>query len=279
VFEIELGTNIAYGLRVDWQKGGAPSSANVFSLIDVSQATPGHVVQVDVRLPGSKDSISKVRATTSTGAYMVRLSGNVPRSRTYGGKMWQVSSFNLDNRDYAEIEEGGSMAVFLSDSTNYSAYLSGSEFEAAELAKYYSAGGLNLVSPFVRGSFYLVLSGEMSARNSATPDLRLELYRDPSSVIREELPALSGNSLRIAEVANRFPIDIEFAINSTGHAEVLVHDALGGPVGTLASGSFTADKHHLSWRGDENGPLANGVYVVTLRTGEGLVSRKVVVVR
>jgi len=74
---------------------------------------------------------------------------------------------------------------------------------------------------------------------------------------------------------------IEFLLDRAGPVELVVHDVAGRRVATLAERTFAAGRHVLSWNGDadDGTPEAGGVYFVTLRAGDRLQTRKVVLNR
>lgn len=76
----------------------------------------------------------------------------------------------------------------------------------------------------------------------------------------------------------RGEVRVRWSLPRGGDAEVAVFDVQGRRVATLARGTQAAGSHDATWSGrDEQGrPAAPGVYLVRVRTNEGLASRRVV---
>jgi len=57
-----------------------------------------------------------------------------------------------------------------------------------------------------------------------------------------------------------------------------VYNSLGQEVRTLASGKYASGKHEITWDGrDDNGKkLASGVYLLAMRAGEAVLTRKII---
>jgi hypothetical protein len=91
-------------------------------------------------------------------------------------------------------------------------------------------------------------------------------------------PASTAFALRVGPNPFRGVAEILFALPREGAAEVRIHDLTGREVRTLASSSFSAGAHSLTWDGrDARGSRVRaGVYFVRLRA-EGRVSRATVV--
>jgi hypothetical protein len=71
---------------------------------------------------------------------------------------------------------------------------------------------------------------------------------------------------------------LEFDLPRESHARLVMYDAAGRAVATLADGVLPAGRHHRAWNGSgANGRrLGAGVYFVRLETGERLARRKVI---
>lgn len=74
---------------------------------------------------------------------------------------------------------------------------------------------------------------------------------------------------------------IPFSIARAGNVSVAIDDCFGKRVVTLLDGYLPAGSHALSWDGrDMNGkPMPGGVYLYTLKTSEGLQSKRMILIR
>ena len=74
---------------------------------------------------------------------------------------------------------------------------------------------------------------------------------------------------------------ISFRVPRPGHAEVHVFDVAGRLVSTLADGNVDGGWHNVVWDGrdSQGAEAATGCYVIQFRHDEGVLSRKVVLIR
>ena len=74
---------------------------------------------------------------------------------------------------------------------------------------------------------------------------------------------------------------ISFSLSRAGAADLRVYDAAGRLVRTLLSGVSTAGEHTVSWDGQDDAghPVAGGVYLYSLSTGEGSETRKMLLLK
>lgn len=76
-------------------------------------------------------------------------------------------------------------------------------------------------------------------------------------------------------------VTLSMSLAASGPVRLTVHDARGRLLVTLADGTFPAGEHAVQWDGrDRQGRVvAAGVYLVVLRSSEGVVSQKVVLAK
>ncbi|MBE0648389.1 MAG: agmatine deiminase family protein [Bacteroidales bacterium] len=74
---------------------------------------------------------------------------------------------------------------------------------------------------------------------------------------------------------------IPFTMTKGGEVRVDIHDFLGNRVSTLVDGYLPAGNHTVSWDGTDRygNQQAGGVYLYTLKTAEGLQSKRMVLIR
>jgi flagellar hook assembly protein FlgD len=77
------------------------------------------------------------------------------------------------------------------------------------------------------------------------------------------------------------PSRIAFTLPAPASVELKVYDVAGKEVVTLASGSFSAGEHLLTWdgRGRDGSRVATGTYFYRLKTDSASKVRKVVLLR
>ena len=69
---------------------------------------------------------------------------------------------------------------------------------------------------------------------------------------------------------------IPFSLNETGHISLIVYNALGQKITTLADDVFNAGFHQKVWNGydDQGNRVSSGVYICRLKTGTSVTSIK-----
>ncbi len=74
---------------------------------------------------------------------------------------------------------------------------------------------------------------------------------------------------------------IQFSVSEPGFASLDVFDMAGRLVDTITSGEVAAGSHEVTWAGDgaDGRPLADGIYMIRLRTAAGSSSRTCVLLR
>jgi hypothetical protein len=74
---------------------------------------------------------------------------------------------------------------------------------------------------------------------------------------------------------------IRYTLETGGHVDITVYDITGRRVRTLVSGAVGVGEHETSWNGrDEQGrPVASGIYLYQLRSGDVVETRRMTVVR
>jgi FlgD Ig-like domain len=74
---------------------------------------------------------------------------------------------------------------------------------------------------------------------------------------------------------------ISFTLANEDNIELTVHDLRGAVVKRMAAGLFSAGPHELNWMGrdDENRRVGSGVYIVRLKTLEGIMTRQLVLLK
>ena len=108
-------------------------------------------------------------------------------------------------------------------------------------------------------------------------------FQDPTDVPYDYESTLPSGY----ELAQNYPnpfnptTTISFALPVAGHTELLVYNVLGEKVKTLIDRRLAAGSYTLEWDGTNatGDPVASGVYVYRLTSGEFVTSRKMVLVR
>lgn len=111
-------------------------------------------------------------------------------------------------------------------------------------------------------------------------DLAVETFTNGHPVsVEDEAAAVEAVALD-AVYPNPFSGEttIRFTLPETGAATLSVFDVLGRRVRVLAEGALDAGRHEAVWdgRSDGGGRVASGVYVLELRAGEAISTRKLV---
>jgi hypothetical protein len=76
-------------------------------------------------------------------------------------------------------------------------------------------------------------------------------------------------------------VTIAFAVSHAQTVRLTIHDLRGRLIAQLASGEFTAGRHEVTWRGEDDAgkPQASGVYLVRLVSNDAPQTRRVTLVR
>ncbi|MFH1501695.1 MAG: T9SS type A sorting domain-containing protein [Candidatus Eisenbacteria bacterium] len=108
--------------------------------------------------------------------------------------------------------------------------------------------------------------------------------------IDHEAGVTDGTLEEALDIAHLFPPSpnpfadasvVAFELAEPAHVEVSVYDIAGRRVATLADQRFAPGRHELTWAGrnSRGAGLANGVYMVRMRAGEGVATRKALLLR
>jgi hypothetical protein len=172
--------------------------------------------------------------------------------------------------------EDGRIAFFFADLANYEAYMDGEPFEACEVAQFSAAGYTEFVIPHDR-DYYTVFSGGNYQGLDSWVQADIHLWEHDGTAAEDGAvewePGLevSPNPLvSTAEVDLRVPV--------TGRCSLALYDLAGRLVARPLFGELARGMHTMTLDAGELG-LAGGVYLARLRTPEGSVVRKLVVVR
>lgn len=117
-------------------------------------------------------------------------------------------------------------------------------------------------------------------RDSAASGFDLYAERAPLS-LSSGVPGQSSIPGLSLESKPGSTVELAFALPSRGEIELTVHDVTGRRLRTLAQGDHAAGHHALTWDGrDAAGRgMASGVYLVRLRSEQGLASAKALLLR
>ena len=94
----------------------------------------------------------------------------------------------------------------------------------------------------------------------------------------------SNSTPRIFSLNQNYPnpfapsTTVRFGLPAPVNLTLTVYNSLGQEVRTLASGKYASGKHEITWDGrDDNGKkLASGVYLLAMRAGEAVLTRKII---
>ncbi len=130
------------------------------------------------------------------------------------------------------------------------------------------------------------------ANIAATTPLGLQIGRAAAGTLADVAGLMSTTTgapspavplVRLAAYPNPFnPVTtLSFSLDVPASGELAVYDVSGRRITTVASGDFLAGEHVVNWTGvDEAGQaVPSGTYVARLRTSEGVVSQKLMLVQ
>jgi hypothetical protein len=278
-YTIELSDSINYLIRGDWMSGSDPADINNFYSIPYTTAAKGAQIFATINLPGNVPSLPAVSTvpTGTTGAYKVVLSGSVPYQTVYGGKFWQ-GAFDLDNQDYSENINNGTISLIACTQSEFDNYNSKSPFNAYIQQNNYGGGDKEFSLPKWTDS-YIILSNEGLVHNSSTVDLTAYLYVNPLLGVEAGSGELVLSSFDVPSFASSFPVRGNLKIGNSDEGTVVleVYDIFGNRVETILNNSMNPGSHSFVWNGSN--PLTNGLYFLVLRTSHTSSVKKVMIVR
>jgi hypothetical protein len=208
-----------------------------------------------------------------TDSYQLRLSWDAVGEFCYGDN-------RLNNNTFSEHLTGGAVEFFVCDESNYAAYAASDTFLAYNIME--DADSADLIFTFpTHDGWYAVLSNEEHVVNSQLVRGTAELYARPSAGVA------TGSSLGAVRLGksqpNPFTAEtwVSYSVGREAQVDLAIYDVAGRRVTTLISGQVSAGDHRASWNGlDASGrPVAPGIYLLHLRTGERQLSRKLVFAR
>jgi len=131
----------------------------------------------------------------------------------------------------------------------------------------------------------MALGFDFGPVNSAVPETVTVVTRlqatAPSGVPLDESPPARGGLKVLSRIPFRSDLKLELSLRRTGPVSLDVFDPSGRRVRALRSGSLPAGRTQVTWDGKlESGrQAASGIYFIQLRTEDGSLRRRVVLVR
>jgi glucose/arabinose dehydrogenase len=156
-----------------------------------------------------------------------------------------------------------------------------SQLEARVAADQPLAGGTK-AGP---ASVGMALGFDFGSVNPAVPETVTVVTRlqatTPSGVPLDESPPARGGLKVLSRIPFRSDLKLELSLRRTGPASLDVFNLVGRRVRALRSGSLPAGRTQVTWDGKlESGrQAASGIYFIQLRTEDGSLRKRVVLVR
>ena len=167
----------------------------------------------------------------------------------------------------SEGHDGGLLVEWASDGTLINYLSTGSGQGAASLPRPIAVNGNGVL-------YHYSIDDTLTGPN-------LVGYASTVSSVHPSVP--TGRATLISSYPNPFnpTTTISFRVVQPSSVELIIFDAAGRRVRTLATGAYYAGVHRLSWdgTGDRGPPVATGVYFVQLRAGRHIDSRKLVLIK
>jgi hypothetical protein len=271
-----LGDNNDIYARIESALGTVPSGplhkkVTLGSQADTHYVWSRMVPQLRARLP----ILPAVPPPGSDDGYRVDVDWEAVSQFCYGQNI-------LDDNTFSEHMNGGAIAFFICDETNYTAYASSDSFFAYEIMEDMDSADVGFTFPSFQ-SWYAVLSNEEHVVNSQVLRGTVNLYRRALASVAGGEPA-GANLVALAQNSpNPFCAEtgIAYALGRGMRVDLKVYDIAGRLVATLASGEVEAGNHRVLWDGtdSEGRVVAPGVYVYRLETRERTLSRKMALMR
>jgi photosystem II stability/assembly factor-like uncharacterized protein len=143
-------------------------------------------------------------------------------------------------------------------------------------------GGLEWVSEYTVAQYALYDVAIADGKTTAVGGGNTIVGRlDPITGIDDQPPVVSASELYNEPNPFNPTTTIHFSLDHAQRVELVVYDVHGKYVATLFDGPRGAGEQRVRWNGraDDGRAVASGVYFCSLRTGAGLVTRKMVLLR
>jgi hypothetical protein len=229
------------------------------------------VPELRPRLPGSP----AVLPPGADDGYRIDLDWQAVSQFCYGQNI-------LDDNTFSEHMDGGAVAFFICDETNYAAYASSGAFSAYEIMEDMNSAEVGFTFPSYQ-SWYAVLSNEEHVVNSQVLRGTVELYKRVSAGIARGDRAGERRVTLAQNRPNPFACEtrIAYEVSRDTHVDLGVYDISGRLITTLASGRVAAGNHRARWDGTdtEGRSVASGIYFYRLVTPDRTISRKMALMR
>lgn len=267
---VQLGTNINYGFRADWEHGGSPSSPTSIFSISHHHVSEGDTMYREVQLPGTMPQINLSPYDNPTsGDYSIHLRIKQKYQTLYGGGYWP-RNFSLDDCQYAEkIKRPGNLYFFMTNVANFNLYQSDTAFQAYNYKEQTSAYE-NVFRFPAEGNFYLTLSNEQMFSISRLPEITAYLVDNTTS-----------SHLTMEVYPNPFSSKVVIQAGFAGKTEnylVNIYDIHGRLIKRIEVNQDASGKSTLYWdgRNQDGYRVSSGMYLVELQSENSRISQKVI---
>ncbi len=296
ILRTNLGLGITYGFRVDAQVGHVPKKSNHIQsiLADSLPEENGATINAKVVMPLEMPKEPEATDIEHTGGelYKVSIDYETPYRILYGGGYWQANYY-FDDFEWHDFREGGEINFYVCDTSNYELYRQGEPFEAYEVITKSTEGNLEFYLP-EEEDYYLIFSNRDYLNTSQFVQCGVNFYKNESgnwnlidslemkSILDVEELAETDSpvELRVSPNPSSSVINVSFNCESNRYVELCVYDLSGKRVKTLFRGDAKGGENAFKWnRSSRNGELINaGTYIIVLNYGNGITSRKAVVI-
>ncbi len=252
-----------YYIRVMTDFGNYPPGDEMNVNLAAEETETGMLYSANVTINGAPYTFFEPNPVDAdSGEYYVHLS--VDTEDIIVGENEALDSQNSQFRYNTGYD--GRVRVFVVDSTNLSRYERGLSFDAYEYTEPITGGNLELSMPTPDGVWYVVVANSECFVNHQLVEARARLIRGSRESVKEDIitnmPQLTTANGEIHISGNAGTIS----------GSLKIFDISGRCVATLKEGIIPTGSY-------STGALANGIYLATLTTEKGRVTKRLAVVR
>ncbi|MFO8053901.1 MAG: FlgD immunoglobulin-like domain containing protein [Bacteroidales bacterium] len=267
---VQLGTDINYGFRADWEHGSDPSAPTSLYTLSHNEFSEGDTLYRELNVGGNmpETKINPFNDSTS-GDYSVHLKYKTPYQTLYGGGYWP-QNFSIDNCEYAQKSDyPGKTDRFVTNAANFTLYQNDTTFNAYN----YKENISEAITPFnfpANKDYYITLSNEQLSTISQFSEFTAYLVDNSSS-----------DEMSLKTYPNPFSSRITIEINFTEDIEdyqLNIYDIYGRLINHIPINQPASGKSTFYWDGRNNSghKIANGTYFIELVTENSSTTEKVI---
>ncbi|MDD2889173.1 MAG: T9SS type A sorting domain-containing protein [bacterium] len=274
--EFLLGEGVDYFVNVTaTPRGCYPNTSGGYVKIISNSVAGQHYNWICPSLTGATASqpaitVSQDVLTDTTKFYKIDVNFSVPQEIIRGKAIFydELNSHTHQPQYGYYTDVAKNIEFFICDGTNFTAYQSGSAFEAFEIGHNTDAGNVSFMCP--KGDWYVVFSTKDLYNNGEVINLNMNLYKNLIGV--EENP-YKKFSLSLSSTVFKKSIIIDFMLPQKEKVQLRVYDLSGRCVRAIIKDEIKTGCQRVELDGKK---LGKGIYFIRLDAGKNVLTKKIV---